>query len=458
MKEEIRNRQRGMRLMRPAGLVSLLGLLGLLALLLTACSSDSHDSEPVGELSLSLETTISAPAYQDVMTALGQSRAGDNTPITRSWTPPDQYYLYSDPLVGGLFTNQRDLTNRTIDVFLTRGTEAIYHGRLRKGTDTWKLVVDGLDADKLDKIYDNDNDYYAYGFIPRDAADDAEIALLSDPGATYADGAVLTIHGLKPVAASDVCVTIGARDGFKQKEGLDEHDVYYDGRYTDANGNGKYDDGETRTNRLRPGRFDFRIVNDKANCLFFLFDHIYSALRFCCKVEEKYYGLRDIVLKKMELKANGVKASYDATITLRKRAEGSALSPIDGDVVFTPVGDPVMDFVTIFNGNGLNERNGLTLDDDTYATLMGGFVPVVPDGGEREFTLRSTYDVYDKKGNLVRKNSVAENVLNVQSILDKPIDQLLLRGRYYTINITVAPTYLYQMSEPDLKNEVVIKN
>jgi len=199
-------------------------------------------------------------------------------------------------------------------------------------------------------------------------------------------------------------------------------------------------------------------VNDKANCLFFLFDHIYSALRFCCKVDEKYYGLRDIVLKKMELKANGVKASYDATITLRKRAEGSALSPIDGDVVFTPVGDPVMDFVTIFNGNGLNERNGLTLDDDTYTTLMGGFVPVVPGGGERKFTLRSTYDVYDKKGNLVRKNSVAENVLNVQSILDKPIDQLLLRGRYYTINITVAPTYLYQMSEPDLKNEVVIKN
>ena len=455
-----------MRHIRPTGLVS---LLGLMAPLLTACSSDSYDSEPVRELSLSLETTISAPAYQDVTTLWDQTRVGANAPVTRSstpldWTPPDQYYLYSNPLVGGLFSNQRDLTGRSIDLFFTKETktEASYHGRLRKGGDTWKLVVDGIvpdpEKDAFEGFYGS---YYAYGFIPHDAATNAEIALLSDPGATFADGAVLTLHGLKPVSAADVCVMIGARNGFMREEGEEgnKHEVYYDGGYTDANTNEKYDDGETRTNRLRPGRFDISISKgEKTNYLFFLFDHIYSALRFCFKVDEKYFGLRDIVLKKMELKANGVKASYDATITLRKRAEGSALSPIDGDVVFTPVGDPVMDFVTIFNGNGLNERNGLTLDDDTYTTLMGGFVPVVPGGGERKFTLRSTYDVYDKKGNLVRKNSVAENVLNVQSILDKPIDQLLLRGRYYTINITVAPTYLYQMSEPDLKNEVVIKN
>lgn len=455
-----------MRHIRPTGLVS---LLGLMAPLLTACSSDSYDREPVRELSLSLETTVSAPAYQDVTTLWNQSRVGTNAPVTRSstspeWTPPDQYYLYSNPQVGGLFSNQRDLTGRSIDLFFTKETktEASYHGRLRKGGDTWKLVVDGInpvpdpklpDKDPFEDFYDS---YYAYGFIPHDAAANAEIALLSDLGATFADGAVLTLHGLKPVSAADVCVMIGARNGFMQeevKEGV-KHEVYYDGEYTDANKNKQYDDGETRTNRLRPGRFDISISKgEKTNYLFFLFDHIYSALRFCFKVDEKYFGLRDIVLKKMELKANDVKASFDATITLKKRAEGSSESPIDGNVVFTPVGDAVMDYVTIFNGNGLNERNGLTLDDDTYTTLMGGFVPVVPSGGgKKEFTLRTTYDVYDKKGNLVRKNSTAENVLDIQSVFDKSIDLLLLRGKYYTVNITVAPTYLYVMSEPDLEN------
>lgn len=310
---------------------------------------------------------------------------------------------------------------------------------------------------KIDNIDAVKGDYYVYGFIPRDAARDAELALLSGES-TYEKGAVLTIRGLSPVTPTDVCAIIGAREGFMVKDG--EDDIYYDGKYTDTNSNGAYDAGtDTRHDRLRPGCFDFEIKSGN-NYLFLLFDHLYTALRFRFKLGTVYHGLRDVVLKKVELKATGVKASYDATITLR--ANDSETMPIEGNVTFTPVGETVMDYVTIFDGKGLADtETGYVIDglklkagdtDGAYTSFMGGFVP---DDSHRTFTLRSTYDVYDKKGNLVRKNCTAENELkDVQTILDAPV--VLERGMYYSINLSVEPTFLYMLSEPDLNDPTVV--
>ena len=58
----------------------------------------------------------------------------------------------------------------------------------------------------------------------------------------------------------------------------------------------------------------------------------------------------------------------------------------------------------------------------------------------------TTYDVYDRKGNLIRENSEATNKLpNLAAV----------RGQKVQVNLTVNPTYLYVLSDPDLDNPTI---
>lgn len=424
------------------GRVGRLGLMGLVGLLgLVGCSEDKEE-ESGARQTVTIEAVGATSTLQEVTGG-----------VTRGWNS-DPYYQYSDSRMGGLFYNQRDLTDNSIDVYLTQGTTVYLHGALRKSGDKWKFSTEMEDFIR--------GKYYAYGYIPRDAADNTTIT----PSTTYANGAVLTIEGLKAITPSDVCVIVGAREGFQQGDTGDTDYTDYDGGYyIDSNGNNIYDEGEQnnlddnigaynssthkRYNRLREGDFSFTIKNKaEGNYLFLLFDHIYSGLRFCFKVHSDYFAIRNIVLKKLELKAD-VKEKYDCTITLLHNDAGT--SPISGNPVFTPSGDKMIAYTTIFNGASypspaLGYPGGILLDDDTPSGFMGCFVP---NTGSNVFTLRSTYDVYDKQGNLIRQNCTAENEINLETIFDN-LQVLLVRGTYYTVNLTVAPTYLYVMSDPDL--------
>jgi hypothetical protein len=295
--------------------------------------------------------------------------------------------------------------------------------------------------------------YQAYGFIPRDAATGKEMVKdgktvtvyseIDKNGATYADGAVLHIYGLKAVTPADVSVIIGAKEGF---------DKYHDGGYTNNDEEEGFDaETDSWVDRICPGKFDITINNGK-NYLFLLFEHLYSALRFRYKVAPEYNQLRTIVLKKVELRADYGYANYDATITLE--ANDTQTSPIVGSPVFTRQSDDAADFVTIFEAKG-EYKDGLTLSAENYtATLMGGFVP----GDNLVFTLRTTYDVYDKSStpNLVRQECKAENKIVLTDLISYLSN--LQRGKYYTVNLTVQPTYLYVLSDPDLNNPTVEVN
>ena len=75
--------------------------------------------------------------------------------------------------------------------------------------------------------------------------------------------------------------------------------------------------------------------------------------------------------------------------------------------------------------------------------------------------LRTTYDVYDNnpseghpEGNLIRQKCVAENKIIPQQLFTNVSS--LARGYMYTINLTIEPTYLYMLSEPDLDNPAVV--
>ena len=126
------------------------------------------------------------------------------------------------------------------------------------------------------------------------------------------------------------------------------------------------------------------------------------------------------------------KGSVNATISLTHNDTGA--SPITG-VTYTPSGNSYT--TEIFNSD-----EGVALDKTTPLDINACFAPTLSDN----LTLVSTYDVYDRKGNLIRENSTATNKLP---------DLAAVRGQRVLLNMTVNPTYLYVLSEPDLDNPTI---
>lgn len=386
---------------------SLLALLTLLALL--GCSDDS-EQKPVPQR-LNFNAQSCAIGYEEEAGARAISPTR-RTPSSPSWAAG--YYLYND--LNSMFADQKDLQHKSISVFFTKDDADPLAGTFFYSEFDSKWHLNNTEV--------TPSEYFLYGFIPTEDADRVTIA----PNTAYSNGAVLTIHGLNAVTPSDVCVIIGAKDG------TDEDHV------TD----------------LQAGMFATRLNatdNTGHNYIFLLFDHLYSALRFRFTIDAEYAKLRVIKLRKLELVAYsnnseaGVKAKYDATITLRKNNTG--MSPIVGNVSFTPVTTSNnVDPVALYDWRD-NVANYIILQTDTPTEFMGTFVP----GDNVYFKLRSTYDVFDRQGNLVRQGCQAENTIDLREKFGSFL--ATTRGHSYTYTITVQPTYLYVLSEPDLDNPTV---
>ena len=96
-----------------------------------------------------------------------------------------------------------------------------------------------------------------------------------------------------------------------------------------------------------------------------------------------------------------------------------------------------------------SSEDGEELKSNVYTECLGHFMP----SGITTLILTSVYDVYDRKGNLIRKGCKATNTIVLQDLLTGQITTE--RGKRYTINLIVKPTYLYMLSEPDLDNPTV---
>lgn len=265
--------------------------------------------------------------------------------------------------------------------------------------------------------------YYLYGYIPYDRNISSSISLLGGVGKTFADGAVLTLSGMPCFTVNDVCVIVGVKKGTSS---------------TESNGN------------IVQGKFDYT-VNAEENHVYLLFDHLYSGLKFSIKVDGEYNKLRTIKLKEMTmtLKAkNGtdpVKEKMNVTITLAKN--GLETTPIQS-VTITPDGSSNdVEALSVYKTEAGEED--LTLLT-TPVNLYANFAPF--DVTRFKFELVSTYDVFDKDGNLVRKDCEATNTLDIGNLFAVSD---LNRGTMYTVNLTVNPTYLYVLSDPDLDNPTI---
>lgn len=418
------------------------------AVLLAACSDDSNElvsdtpeqAEP--EKGLAMDLSASAPDFVNAAEPEEMARetlCGTREAITRSWTPPSGYFLYSEfnDDHGNTYQNfaSNDLTRKSINAFFTRATgdeptpvapadptypryaNYPYHGRLsyKSSTEKWQLSIRKVKPELVLA-----GDYYVYGFIPSAAADDAVIERLPEPDGDFKNGAKLTIKGLR-TAGYDACVIIGA------KEGPDaDHD-----------------------NGLVAGdfKFDLKTGESVKNYLYLLFDHLGSALSISIKVDGTYNTLRTIKLKQLALQTateTGLMAEKaNVEVTLNHNDMGT--NPIT-TLTYTPTGT---------SGTGtpvFQTDDGLTLTTG-YKSFLSHFLPIA---GVTKVVITCTYDIYDKKGNLIRQDSKATNTVRLSDII--AYFPGVQRGWKYGINMTVVPTYLYMLSEPDLENPRMVVN
>lgn len=135
-----------------------------------------------------------------------------------------------------------------------------------------------------------------------------------------------------------------------------------------------------------------------------------------------------------------------ATITLRPTTDNTSPLAATGsiDIEATEYGEPDPAMLYDYKEEGNNDEP-LTLTT-TEQNLRGYLAPAaIGASGIEKFVLVTTYDVYDRKGNLIRENQEAMNTFAPMTLTSA-----LLPGEEFTFNITVTPTYLYMLSEPDL--------
>ena len=436
-------------------------------MLLAACSSggDVPEGPPTPPTDPTTPTTPDAINQLDIPIFVSMSAApySDGTETQnaarRAWEPPTGYSLYSSLYGLDSYENLPSLGQSTIDLFMTHDnaegdattTTNPLHARLsyNSSTEKWKL---GL-PHSIDESVVRSGNYYAYGFIPKDAADNATIAKLAG-SSNWADGAVLTIQGLKAVA-TDPCVIIGAKHGFSED---------YDGEYIEKGENTQYDDGtDERTNRLRAGDFKFHLDTGKTgpeghevinpNYLYFLFDHLYSALSISMRVNGTYHALRRIKLKGLKLRTLTTegKSPYKADVAITLRANNTGTNPVSDSDISAPAN------IVYSEDDGVIYSNsaGFPLDTD-WSLFLGNFMP----NGVSKLILTSIYDVYDTNitpehpdGNLIRQNCSATNTLLISELFSG--QTVSYRGWKYKVMLTINPTYLYVMSDPDLNNPSV---
>ena len=288
-----------------------------------------------------------------------------------------------------------------IQIFLMSGTSKT-EGNFVYNTDskTWTSTIG---------VKENDN--YIYGFSPSDAAA-GTISPITSGAVDYSAGAVMTLNNLNAVGGDDLCVVVGVKGTSK---------------------------GATAEEAVTPdfGAFEFKKQGTN-NYVSLLLDHLYAAIEFKIKIGTKYSELRDIHLKKMELQS--AKTVSKAIVTLT--ANTTCANPIT-DVSYTTANEPQTNTVYDY-GTDASTTTGLPLT--VAGTSFVSYCAPMTDMKPSNLKLICTYDVYNKKGTKVRENCVAENSLAGLSGLT------IARGKKSVINLTVEPTYLYQLSEDELDN------
>ena len=271
-----------------------------------------------------------------------------------------------------------------------------------------------------------DCQHYVYGYMPKS---DVQGSVTIEPlpwgtsGTTFSNGAILTLRDVNVVTPNDICVIVGAAGYSTTKPDM--------------------------STRLGSFRFSTETASPDGDNIFLLIDHLYAGLKFKMKLSPNYALLRSIKVKNIKLiPDNGGENVVEAvTAVIKVVANNTGINPIirhndatgsniSGEVTFPTEGFRI----------GKNPRPAVLYDGagKDLTTTAQEFLACFCASTNNKFTLETTYDVYDRKGNLIRENETARNTISLL--------RTLTPGQIHTVNITVDPTYLYMLSEPDLDN------
>lgn len=318
----------------------------------------------------------------------------ENQLVTRSWTPASPYQLYGE-------------SDKSIGIAFTQNGKVPLKGHFFKSSGKWRTNIKDGDIKALQT-------YYLYGYVPHLSGMGFEI---SGSNAGYSDGAKITLNNVPAIMPSDLCVTIGAKHGSNAETpaGLRAGDFAYVG-------------GSTTTE----------------NYVFLLFEHLYASLRVQMRVHGDYNALRTIKLKSLRLKtqAGETTSSTKTNIVVDLKANDVAENPIQS-IVYMPGSTTISEPLEFWSSTA-----GETLST-AYTAHSAYFMPQ----DITTFVLTSVYDVYDTQNNLLRKDCMATNTMQLSDLLTG--QETTRRGSRYTIKMTIKPTYLYMLSEPDLDSPTV---
>ena len=374
---------------------SLLGIIGILGLVSSCSKGDDLDETHGGE------TGAVIAGVSSYMTGYMANTQ------TRAWVIPDGY----EPYEGG---------EQPIGVWFTKDSPSttVYEGYLYKSGEKWRAnFKEGANLSA--------ETYYVYGYIPHSAGISGSVTPGSE--SLYANGATLTLTNVPSVMPNDLCVIIGAKDGTDKENdnGLRRGDFAYAAKATSSE-------------------------DSKGNYVFLLFDHLYSAICVNMRVYADYNNLRTIKLKSLSLSTK-----VDDTYSKDHTDIAIVLEATDGS-------DPIQSITYIPTSTAVDNKDGIEFwkSESSEGQTLTNEYPEHPFTGHfmpanvTTLVLTSVYDVYDKKGNLLRDDFKVTNTMVLNDLFtERTVTQ---RGTRYTINMTIQPSYLYMLSEPDLNNPTVV--
>lgn len=374
------------------------GLVLLLALLLAACTADDSNDQKGAERQLHI--SLASSIYQN-------DGGGTNRAL------PTDYVELTNTLLLQSFPNGKDLL-----AFIAHTTNAseVFVRRMNYVTKDNNVT----DWEKNITITNYSAPYCIYGFIPisDDTSDNVSVSLLNT-NSNYGEGAKMTISNLKPLTKSDPCVIVGAKEC---------------GTETDI-----------KNVDIKLGAFSYNFdQNTTTDKICMLLDHLYAKFKFKIAVGAEYDALRTVKVKKMLLETlddnNNVVSAVTATVNIE--ANTSSTNPISS-VSFNRTTTGTSTPFTLFNSTTPLELETTTKD---VCTCLAPY-------DQERFLLTTDYEVYDKKGNLLKEHTGVTNkfTANINNSLKK-------RGYIHTVTITVNPTYLQVLSDDDLEPPTIKVN
>ncbi len=256
------------------------------------------------------------------------------------------------------------------------------------------------------KAYLQDGGYFFYGYMPNVSASSVNVTSTNT-------GATITLSGLNAAMPDDISVIEGVKS------------------YQTGSSLPDMSDGI--------GTFDYTAGDDSPDNFYVLASHIYAGLEINMKLDATYANLRKIKLRSITLTPyvanNQVANKINATITITHRGESDLETALN--VSFTEYAGTTSTASTPAVLHGV-EGEELTTDDKPFLACLCPHLST-----DTKYVMETHYDVYDTEDNLIRENQSAQNTLTLPQ---------LTRGTKHVVNITVNPTYLYVLSDPDLDN------